>query len=131
MIVRAVQIHEAVAELREHGERGGAAVDELPVRARCGKDALHDELAVFAALDALFIEPRVQFRRVLDVKERLDRAAIGTGADERFIRALAEHEFERADDDAFAGARLACDRDEAGANMPFQLLDEGEIADAK
>ena len=60
MIVRAVQVHQTVAQFLEHRERGGAAIDELPVRARSGKYPLHDQLARFARLDPLFFQRRVQ-----------------------------------------------------------------------
>ncbi len=103
----------------------------MPVRAGGGEDALHDQLRLLARLDALLFELRVQRARVLDFEDRLDGAALRAGADERLVRALAEDELERADDDRFARARLAGDRGEAGPKLPGELLDEGEIADAE
>ena len=85
-----MEVHEAVAEQLEHGECGRAAVDELAIRAGGGKDALQNELRVFARLHALFFEPRVEGRVVLHGEDRLDRAALGAGADERLVRAFAE-----------------------------------------
>ena len=131
MIVRAVQIDEAVAEVLEHGERRRAAVDELAVRARGGKDALQDQLAAFARLDAELLELRIQRLRIAELKDRLDRAALRAGADQRLVRALAEDELERADDDRFARTRLAGHGDEAGRERPFEFLDEREVADAE
>ena len=102
VIVRPVEVHQPVAEQLQHGERGRAAIDELAVRAGGGKDALQDELRVLARLHALLREPRVQFVRIAEVKDRLHRAALRAGADERFLRPLAEDELERADDDRLA-----------------------------
>ena len=67
VIVRAVEIDEVLAEALEHAERGGAAIDELPVRARGGEDALDQELPVFARLDPLLrqLAHRAPRRRAL------------------------------------------------------------------
>ena len=131
VIVRPVQVHEPVAEQLQHGECGRAAVDELAVRPRRGKDALQNELCVLARLHALFFEPRVQVRVVFHGKNRLDRAALRAGADERLLRPLAEDELERADDDRLPRTRLARHRREARRERPRQLFDEREIADAE
>src|SRR6187455_865810 len=72
VIVRAVQVHESVPELLEHGERRCAAVDELPVRARRGEDAFQDQLRTFARLHALFLELRVDRASITYGKNRLD-----------------------------------------------------------
>ena len=131
VVVRPVQVHEPVAEQLQHGERGRAAIDELAVRAGGGKDALQNELRVLARLHALLFEPRVQARVVAYREDRLDRAALRAGADERFLRPLAEDELERANDDRLARTRLARDRGEARRERPRQLFDEREIADAE
>ena len=49
VVVRAVQVDQQVAELLEHRDGRGRAVDELPVAPGLGKRALDDELAVLAA----------------------------------------------------------------------------------
>ena len=69
--------------------------------------------------------------RVLHFEDGLHRAALRAGADQRLVRAFAEDELERADDDRLARAGLAGDRDEAGAERPFEFLDEREIADTQ
>jgi hypothetical protein len=48
-------------------------------------------------------------RKSLPQKNRLDRAGLRAGTDKRFIRALAEEQLERTDDDRFAGPGLAGD----------------------
>ena len=65
------------------------------------------------------------------MEDGFDRAILRTGADERLVRALAEHQLERTDDDGFAGARLARDGGGTGTDRPFQFIDEREIPDAK
>jgi hypothetical protein len=51
------------------------------------------------------------------------------GADQRFVGALAEHEFEGADDDGLAGTGFPGDADQAGAEFPDEFVDQGEVAD--
>ena len=131
MIVRPMQVHEPVAEILEHRKCGRAAIHELPVRPRCGEDALDQELAVFARLDALLFELRVEGTRFADFEDRLDRAGLGAGPEQGFIRPVAQDELERAHDDRFARARFASDDRVARPKLPGELLDQGEIANAE
>ena len=79
----------------------------------------------------MFFEPCVRFLRIADVENRLDGAALGACADERFVGAFAEDELERADDDAFARAGFAGHSDEAGTEQPLKFLDQCEVANTK
>ena len=54
-------------------------------------------------------------------------AEIGPGADERLVRALAEQELQRANDDRFARAGFARDGDKARRHLPFEIFHEGEV----
>ena len=80
-------------------------------------------------VEAAVFEDGVDFARVAEFEHGLDRAGVLAGADERFVGAFAEHEFERADDDGLAGAGFPGDADQAGAEFPDEFIDEGEIAD--
>ena len=60
-------------------------------------------------------------------KNALHRAKIGSGANERFIGALAEQKLQRADDDGFTRAGFTGDGDEARRHLPFELFHEREI----
>ena len=107
MIMGTVKIDEVVAKLLQDRERRGAAVDELAVRARGGKDALDQELAVFAGLHALLLKFGIDRARVLNLEDGLDSAAFGASPDQRFVGPFSKDELERADDDGLAGASLA------------------------
>ena len=91
MLVRAVQIHEPLAECGQRGERGGSAVHKLPVRSRRREGALDDKLVFLARLQSILVEKcferRAQFRHVED---GLDGAGVRAGADERAVGALAK-----------------------------------------
>ena len=104
MIVRAVQVHEQVAQLLEDGQGGRRAVDELPVAARLGEGALDDQSAVHAAFETVFVELRIERAAVVHIEGSLHGARVSAGADEGLVRALAEQELERAEDDGFARA---------------------------
>ena len=56
VVVRAVQVDEQVAEVAEHGEFAGRAVDELAAGFVYRERAFDDELAVFAWLEACGVE---------------------------------------------------------------------------
>ena len=121
VIVRSVQIDQFVAKTFQHRERGRRAIDELAVAAAGGKRALDNQL-VRARLHSRFLELRIQFREIFAGKNRFDRARFRAGADERFVRALAEEQLQRADDDRFARAGLAGDGGESRRDLPFQIL---------
>ena len=70
VIVRAVQVHEEVAELLEHGERGRRTVDELPVAPGLGKRALDDEVAIDTAFEAVFFKFGVERVAIVDLEAR-------------------------------------------------------------
>jgi hypothetical protein len=61
----------------------------------------------------------------------LYRAGIGSGANERFIRALAEQELERADDDRFTRAGFPGDCNEARPELPLEFFHERKILDSQ
>lgn len=92
-------------------------------------DAANDELGVIARREAAVFKDRVDFARITKFENGLDGAMVLARADEGFFRALAEDEFQRADDDGLAGAGLAGDADQSGAKLPCEFVDQGEIAD--
>ncbi len=50
-------------------------------------------------LDSRFGKLRIQFLQIVSAKYRFDRAEIGTGANQRFVRALTQQKLQRANDD--------------------------------
>src|SRR5207245_3122318 len=98
VVVRAVDIDEPFAERGEDIQRGGRAVDELAVQAIRGERSLQQELAVLTRFKTVFVEKSLDWRAELgDIKNRLDRAGIAAAADQRSVRAFAEHQIQRAD----------------------------------
>ena len=131
VIVRAVEIDQAVANLAEKRERGGRAVDELPARAGGGNDALEEELAVLAGFGTGFLEQRGNRRAGGQRRDGLDDAFRLAGADGGFVGAVAEEKLEPADENGFPRAGLAGDGHEAAGNVPRERFHQGKIADAK
>ncbi len=130
MIVRAVHVHQPFAQRAEHLQRGRRPIDELPVRARERERALEHELFVFARFKSVLFEKTLQSPAQLGhVEHRFDRATVRAAANECAIRALAQHEIERADDDGFARAGLARDRVAAGLKFERQIGDQRQVFD--
>lgn len=128
MLVRAMQIDEQSAEGFQERERAGRAVHELFV-ARA-EDAFHHQRIAFAGLEAAAFEEGVDEVEIrIELEDRLDGAERFARADEIVVRALAEDQLQRADDHGLAGTRLAGDPDEARAELPGEVVDEGEILD--
>ena len=61
----------------------------------------------------------------------LDRATVRAAADQRPVRARAEHEIERADDDRLARAGLAADGVVAGLKLEREVRNQREILDSQ
>ena len=71
------------------------------------------------------------FCRLASAKNCFDRAKIGPGANQRFVRAFAQQELQRADDDRFARAGFASDGDKPRRHLPLELFHEREIFDSQ
>jgi len=117
-----------IAEAFEQGEGDRGIVDELAVGG-LADDTAHDELGVIARLKAAVFEDGIDVARVPEFEHGLDRAGILAGADQGFVRAFAEHEFEGADDDGLAGTGFASDAYESRPEFPREFIDKGQIAD--
>ena len=59
----------------------------------------------------------------------VDGGAVGTVPDHGGIGAVTQHQVECIDEDGFAGAGLAGERTHAGAELDFQPVDNGKVAD--
>ena len=128
MIVRAVEIDKALADFFQKREGDRGVVDELAVRGNAD-GATDDDLGVLAGFEAAFFEDCVDFGRVCKIEDGLDGAGVLAGADEAFVGALSEDHFQGTDDDGFPGTRFARDRDEAGTQLPYEFVNEGEVSD--
>ena len=131
MVVRAVEIHQRIAEVPQKGERAGRAVHKLFARAFAQHRALDDESPILAGLRAGFFEEPVNWRRSGNLEKPLDGAGIGSAANKRAVGAFAQEQLHRAEDDGFSRARLASDGHETSGGFPKEILDKCEVADAK
>ena len=132
VIVRAVHVHEPLADGGEERERGRGAVDELAVGAGGGEGALEDELRALAGFDAVFLEERGECgANGRKIEDGFDGATVRAAADEGAVGAFAEDEIEAADDDGFARAGLAGDGVVTGLKLEREVGDQREVFDSE
>ena len=132
VLVRAVDIHQPLAQGGEDAQRRWGAVDELAVRARAGEGALQEELVVRARFKTVLLQERLERRAEAgDVEGGLDRATVAAAANEGAVRPLAQGEVEGANEDGLAGAGLARNDVVAGLQLERQVGHEGEVLDAQ
>ena len=132
VLVRAVDVHQPLAQGGEDSQRRGGAVDELAVGAGAGEGALEEKLVVGARLEAVFLQKRLEGRAEPgDVEGGLDGATVAAAANEGAVGALAQGEVEGADEDGFAGAGFARNDVVAGLQLERQVGHEGEVLDAQ
>ena len=98
VVVRAMQVHQVFAEALEQGQRDRRIIDKLAVGG-LADHAADDELGVVAGFQPAVCQDGVDLARVAEFEHGLDRAGLLAGADQRFVGAFAEDEFEGADDD--------------------------------
>src|SRR5262249_9146072 len=115
----------------QHGERGGRAVDPLPARTALRKAAFEQQLAALAGLEPALREEPVERACVGKMKDRFNRTCVGAGADERFVRPLADEELECSHYDGLAGARFAGHRNETWLQFPSEIAHQREILDSQ
>jgi len=128
VVVRAMQVHEVIAEALEQGERDRRIVDKLAVGGLADQ-AAHDELGIIAGVQAAIGEDDIDFSRVAEFEHGLDGTRVLAGADQGFVRALAEDQLEGADNDRLAGTGLTGHADQARTEFPDEFIDQGQIAD--
>ena len=131
VVVRAVQVDQQIPKLPQERQRARRAVDELLARSGRRDRAFDHQGTILAGFRASLLEHGMHTRVTGDLKKTLHRAGIGSRADERLLRPLAEQQFHRAEDDGFSSAGLAGNGDKARGRLPEEILYEGQIADAK
>ena len=100
------------------------AVDPRARAARSDFALEHDERIL--DFDAAVVERGLNLRAIADVEHTLDRRAVGARANDVGVRAIADEQSERADDDRFARARLAGEHVESPRQRQRQRLDDRE-----
>ena len=122
--MRAMQINKAVPYLFQEAERRLRSIDELPVATRNREDALEQKLTFFARVDPLLAEHPIYFRHFIQLKQRFNRALVGSGSNKRLVRAFAKNQFESANNDRFTGACLPGHNAETRGQLPVQRFDQ-------
>ena len=132
MLVRTMDIHQPFTDGRQRGERRGRTVDELSVRTGIGKYALQHKLILLARLQSILFQipfkRRFEFR---DVEDRFHRATVAAAADKRAVRALAEHQIQRPNQDRFPRAGFAGDDIATGLDFQREVSHQGEVFNAQ
>ena len=134
VVVRAVDVHKEASERAEglHGRGGVVHVDASA--AGCRHGAPHDERAVLAGREPRVVEDARHLRahmrvgeRELGLHARLLRAVAHRGG----VRPRAEHELERAHEDALARAGFAGDDVQPFAERDVRRFDDGQVTNCK
>ena len=132
VLMRAVDIHQPLAQGGEDSQRRWGPVDELSVRAPAGEGALQEKLVVGARFETVFLQERLEgSAEPGDVESGLDRTTVAAAANEGAIRPLTQGEVESANEDGLAGTGLARDDVIAGLQLERQVSHEGEVFDAQ
>ena len=132
MIVRSVDVHEPLADVGQHGQARGRAIDELPVGPGAGKRAFEDELVVLTGLDSIGIEQIRQRRRhAPELEHRFHDAGITAVAEQRAVGSLAQDQTQGADENRLAGAGFAGNGIVARLQFEGQILDQGQVFDTQ
>jgi hypothetical protein len=128
MIVRAVKVDQLIAEALQNGKGRGRSIDKLSIGSGRGEIALYDQFRLVALQPGIF-EERGELRQVRSFKNRFYRACFRPGPDQRFVGPFSKEQLEGADDDGFSGSGFARDRGEPGGEVPFKILDQGQVFD--
>src|SRR4029450_5472189 len=115
-----MKIDQIIAETFQNRQRGWRTVDELAC-ASGGRKAAFDDEIVLARFDSSLDKLRIELLQVVSSPNRLYRAGIGPGSDERFVGAFPEQKLQCADDNRFARAGLTRDDSKAGRNFPGEV----------
>ena len=98
MIMRSMEVNQIVAKFLEIPQRGGRSIDELAIGSGNRKAAFQNQIGI-TWFDSRFLETRIPFRKIVALKNCLDRAHVRSGPDQKLVGAFAEQQLERADND--------------------------------
>ena len=130
VLVLAVDIHQALAQLAQLHEGRGMAVDEPARTAGSFDDAPHEQRA-FVAREIVLPQPARDFRTVVDIEFRADLGTLGPAANHDGIGTLAQHRRKGIDQDGFPRPGLAGEHREAAGEFQLELVHDHEIADGQ
>ncbi len=69
----------------------------------------------------------MKFLQLLSREHRFHSAKIGAGANQGFVRAVAQQKLQRTDNDRLTRACFASDRDKTWSHLPLELFHQREI----
>ena len=127
------QLDEHAGHIAERRRGGQHAIDVDAPAPRLPDHAAHDQPLV-DRIDAGARQPldeRVGGRPVRRLEDRLDARLLGAGAHHVGRRAPAAQERHRLDEQRLAGAGLAGEHVEAGAELDLDVVEQREVGDAQ
>jgi hypothetical protein len=128
MVMRTVEVEEAVSQLFQCSKCGRGSVDELAISAGGGDGTLDEKLAVGARVNAEIFEGCVEFLGAgFGIEDGLDRALVGAKANQRAISFFSDEEFQSANNDGLSRTCFTGDDGEPASDVPVEFLNEGEV----
>ncbi len=122
----AVHVDQQFAECAQRLHRHRLAV-QVGAAAAIGADD-SSQLALAVVLDRLFIEPGQRGRVAGQRERRADLGPLRAVPHRPAVRATADGQQQRVDQDRLAGAGFAREHGEAAVELEFDRLDDGEVA---
>src|ERR1700737_5161014 len=101
MVMRAMKVDQAIANLPEDSHGCLGAVDELPIGSGDRIDSLQQKLTIFARLNSLLFQKRMEPGNFINFKRGLNRALISASPNQSLIPAFSKHQFQRAENNRF------------------------------
>ena len=130
MIVWAVQVDQAITDLLQDSHSCQRAIYELAVGSGTRIDSFQKKLAIFTWIDPLLFQGSIDTRTLVKFKGSLNRALIGAGPNQRFVRTFSEYQLQRTEDNRFSGTRFSRYHGEARRQIPVQRLDKSKVPDS-
>jgi hypothetical protein len=128
--VWAVQVDQAITDLLQDSHSCQRAIYELAVGSGTRIDSFQKKLAIFAWIDPLLFQGSIDIQTLVKFKGSLNRALIGAGPHQRFVRTFSEYQLQRAEDNRFSGTRFSRHHGEARRQIPVQRLDKSKVPDS-
>jgi len=130
VVVRPMKVDEPITDLLQDSHSCLRSIDELAIGSRARINPFEKELTTLAWVDSLVFENPIDTGALTEFEGSLNRALIGASPDQRFVRTLAEHQLQRAENYRFPSARFPCHDCEAGRKIPVQRLDKSKVPDS-
>src|SRR5262245_22219590 len=97
VVVRPMKVDEPITDLLQDGHSCLRSIDELAIGSRARINPFEKELTALAWIDSLVFKNPIDTRALIKFEGSLNRALIGASPDQRFVRTLAEHQLQCAE----------------------------------